>query len=108
MECEIALQNIDRYLKNEITGAELVDFAEHIDECPACHDELCFYYIINRVTHELDTDDNINYDYNIDLDEEITGILEAGRKKSVKRFRMKLLINIAIVILTVVLVILFA
>lgn len=108
MDCETTLHNIDRYLKRELSGSELVDFAEHVDGCPACRDELGFYYIIGRVTHELDTDDNINYDYNSDLDEEIAKILEAGRKKSVKKSRVKVLINIAIVILTVILVILFA
>lgn len=107
MDCETTLHKIDDYLKNRLTGNELVEFAEHVEGCPSCRDELSFYYIIDRVTHELDTDDNITYDYNSDLDDDISSILETGRKKSVKKSRAKIFINLGIVILIVIIAILF-
>lgn len=56
MKCEEALMKISAYINNTLSGRELEDFIDHVENCPDCYDELETYYTIKVGIHYLEQD----------------------------------------------------
>ena len=56
MDCVTFRKDINAYLNDELTDEELNDFLLHLEECPACRDELEINYIVIEGISLLDKD----------------------------------------------------
>ena len=69
MDCVRAQKLIRPYLDGKLSDRELEEFLDHVDSCPACHDELEIYFSIYQTLGE-ETDDG-DYNFTRKLDEKL-------------------------------------
>lgn len=62
MDCERAEKLLQPYVQGTLQDKELENFIAHIEECPACYDELETYFIINHAIRYLDDAETKSYD----------------------------------------------
>jgi hypothetical protein len=56
MDCKQAQALVPRYIRQDMEGAELEEFLEHVKHCSDCYEELEIYYTIDAALKELDGD----------------------------------------------------
>lgn len=54
LDCRIAESMVTRYINHTLKTDELEEFLDHIEHCSSCYDELETYFIVNKVTQQLD------------------------------------------------------
>ena len=69
MDCVRAQKLIIPYLDGKLSDRELEEFLDHVESCPACHDELEIYFSIYQTLGE-ETDDG-DYNFTRKLDEKL-------------------------------------
>ena len=69
MDCVRAQKLIRPYLDGKLSDRELEEFLDHVESCPACHDELEIYFSIYQTLGE-ETDDG-DYNFTRKLDEKL-------------------------------------
>lgn len=62
MDCKTAQQKIMPYIERRLTDADLEDFLDHVQQCPACSEELEVYFTIYYALQKLDSDDTDSFD----------------------------------------------
>ena len=69
MDCVRAQKLIRPYLDGKLSDREVEEFLDHVESCPACHDELEIYFSIYQTLGE-ETDDG-DYNFTRKLDEKL-------------------------------------
>ena len=69
MDCVRAQKLIRPYLDGKLSDRELEEFLDHVESCPACHDEPAIYFSIYQTLGE-ETDDG-DYNFTRKLDEKL-------------------------------------
>lgn len=54
LDCRTAESMVARYMNHTLKTDEMEEFLDHIEHCPSCYDELETYFIVNKVTQQLD------------------------------------------------------
>lgn len=63
MNCLEAQGMIMKYINDELSGPQLENFLNHIDNCPDCREELEIYYILTKGMKQLDDDYVTTYNF---------------------------------------------
>ena len=97
LDCRTAESMVARYMNHTLKTDEMEEFLDHIEHCPSCYDELETYFIVNKVTQQLDEqEDGSVLDFQKLLEQDIR-----------RARRIQFAGGILTVILTVVLVVFF-
>lgn len=86
MECSVAEGMVSRYINNTLSPEELERFLDHVEGCPSCQEELETYYIVNKVTRQLDGDSSGVLDFRKLLAEDIRASRRCVLRHKVRRF----------------------
>lgn len=70
MNCKEAEKKIPAFLNDELDGRGLAEFAEHIEDCPECMEELSIQFLVAEGMEQLEQGNNFN------LQEALTSKLE--------------------------------
>ena len=104
IDCRQAETLVARYIKHTLSTDELEEFLDHIEHCPSCYDELETYFIVNKVTQQLDEqEDGSVLDFQKLLEQDI----RRSRRNIHKRRGIQFAGGILTMILTAALVIFF-
>lgn len=104
LDCRTAESMVARYMNHTLKTDEMEEFLDHIEHCPSCYDELETYFIVNKVTQQLDEqEDGSVLDFQKLLEQDI----RRARRNIHKRRGIQFAGGILTVILTVVLVVFF-
>ena len=66
MDCKETERRISRFLANDLTGRELIQFIEHVESCESCKEELTIQYLSSEGIARLEEGKTF------DLDRELT------------------------------------
>lgn len=104
MDCRTAESMVARYMNHTLKTDELEEFLDHIEHCPSCYDELETYFIVNKVTQQLDEqEDGSVLDFQKLLEQDI----RRSRRSIHKKRGIQFAGGILTLILTVILVVFF-
>lgn len=104
LDCRTAESMVAKYMNHTLKTDEMEEFLDHIEHCPSCYDELETYFIVNKVTQQLDEqEDGSVLDFQKLLEQDI----RRARRNIHKRRGIQFAGGILTVILTVVLVVFF-
>ena len=103
LDCRTAESMVARYMNHTLKTDEMEEFLDHIEHCPSCYDELETYFIVNKVTQQLDEqEDGSVLDFQKLLEQDIR-----RARRNTHREGIQFAGGILTVILTVVLVVFF-
>lgn len=72
LDCRTAESMVTRYMNHTLKTDELEEFLDHIEHCSSCYDELETYFIVNKVTQQLDEqEDESTLDFQNLLEQDI-------------------------------------
>ena len=54
MDCEQAKAMVTSYIEGTLTDQECIEFLKHVKKCPACHEALETYFIVDYALQFLD------------------------------------------------------
>lgn len=54
LDCRTAESMVTGYINHTLKTDEMEEFLDHIEHCTSCYDELETYFIVNKVTQQLD------------------------------------------------------
>ncbi|VYS85395.1 zf-HC2 domain-containing protein [Blautia glucerasea] len=54
LDCRTAESMVAGYINHTLKTDEMEEFLDHIEHCTSCYDELETYFIVNKVTQQLD------------------------------------------------------
>lgn len=54
LDCRTAESMVAGYINHTLKTDEMEEFLDHIENCASCYDELETYFIVNKVTQQLD------------------------------------------------------
>lgn len=87
LDCRTAESMVTRYMNHTLKTDELEEFLDHIEHCSSCYDELETYFIVNKVTQQLDEqEDESTLDFQNLLEQDI----RRSRREIHKRRGMQL------------------
>ena len=76
LDCRTAESMVARYMNHTLKTDEMEEFLDHIEHCPSCYDELETYFIVNKVTQQLDEqEDGSVLDFQKLLEQDIRRVL---------------------------------
>lgn len=82
LDCRTAESMVARYINHTLKTDELEEFLDHIEHCSSCYDELETYFIVNKVTQQLDEqEDGSTLDFQSLLEQDIRKSRRYIRKK---------------------------
>jgi len=91
MNCELAKNYVDAYIKQTLPERIQEEFVRHVKECPQCFQELETYYIVDVTLNYFDNDKDDTYD--------IRGLLQNDLDKRLKKCQNKKLLIISLIVL---------
>ena len=91
MNCELAKNYVDAYIKQTLPERTQEEFVRHVKECPQCFQELETYYIVDVTLNYFDNDKDDTYD--------IRGLLQNDLDKRLKKYQNKKLLIISLIVL---------
>ena len=72
LDCRTTESMVARYINHTLKTDELEEFLDHIEHCSSCYDELETYFIVNKVTQQLDEqEDGSTLDFQSLLEQDI-------------------------------------
>ncbi len=60
MDCKEAEKRIPPFLQDELDGAELEEFIDHVENCPECKEELSIQFLVTEGLERLEDGNNFN------------------------------------------------
>ena len=103
MDCSAAEGMVNRYINRTLSPDELERFLNHVENCPACREELETYFIVHKVTQQLDEEKSAVSDFQKLLAEDIRAsrhhIFREKVRHLVRGFGLCLLIGLLVVFL---------
>lgn len=104
MDCRTAESMVARYMNHTLKTDELEEFLDHIEHCPSCYDELETYFIVNKVTQQLDEQEDGSV---LDFQKLMEQDIRRSRRSIHKKRGIQFAGGILTLILTVILVVFF-
>lgn len=102
MDCKEVQKAIPRFISDDLSGRELQDFLNHIENCAECHEELSIQYLVTEGMNHLEKDST--FDLQGSLEAKLSG---SGKKmKSRERaifvmYFLETLAILAVVLMTI-------
>lgn len=75
MNCKETEKKIPSFLQDELDGAKLEEFIEHVENCPECKEELSIQFLVTEGLERLEGGNNFN------LQEELLMKLEGAEHR---------------------------
>lgn len=94
MDCRTAESMVYGYINHTLKTDELEVFLDHMEHCSSCYDELETYFIVNKVTQQLDEQEDGSI-----LD--FKGLLEQDMRRARREIRKRRGMQMAGGILTI-------
>lgn len=85
MECREAESLVQQYIDDKLSPKKLEAFISHVNQCPACYEELEIHYIIHHAVKYLDEDRHDSYN----MKEMLTKDLQKKKRQLDIRRKMK-------------------
>lgn len=60
MKCKEAEKEIPSFLNDELDGRDLMEFVDHIEDCPECMEELSIQFLVAEGLEQLEQGNNFN------------------------------------------------
>lgn len=86
MECSVAEGMVSRYINRTLSPEELEKFLDHVESCPSCREELETYFIVHKVTRQLEGDSSAVLDFKKLLAEDIRTSRHHILRQKIRRF----------------------
>lgn len=98
MDCKETERRISRFLANDLTGRELIQFIEHVESCESCKEELTIQYLSSEGIARLEEGKTF------DLDRELTEYMHT----TVRKYKLRRKIRFCILVLEILAILIIA
>lgn len=87
MDCKNVQRQIPSFLANEMKGKALIEFAEHIEKCEDCNEELTIQYLSSEGIARLEEGKTF------DLDRELQEYMSTAIRKQNRRKKIAIVVT---------------
>ena len=98
MDCKETERRISRFLANDLTGRELIQFIEHVESCESCKEELTIQYLSSEGIARLEEGKTF------DLDRELTEYMHT----MVRKYKLRRKLRFGILVLEILAILIIA
>ena len=98
LDCKETERRISRFLANDLTGRELIQFIEHVESCESCKEELTIQYLSSEGIARLEEGKTF------DLDRELTEYMHI----MVRKYKLRRKLRFGILVLEILAILIIA